>query len=159
MDSLAAAAALRAGLAVDLVFPRGLLQEDGPVSGERLATLAGAAVHELDSPEFAYRTWAVVRLADAVLLVDPAGGDGCRETARAARSLGRPLLEVPSGRVLAAREIARWLERTGARVLTVAGCRASLLAAAGAERAVADQAEAIAAGARLARDRVLGQES
>jgi hypothetical protein len=105
-------------------------------------------VHELGSASFRYRTWTCAYLADAVLLLDPAGGSGCRETARAARALGRPLLTPAVGEPRAP-HIARWLAETGARVLMVAGCRASVLARqAGASRAVrADVAEVIAGAA------------
>jgi hypothetical protein len=127
VDTIAAQAALRAGLAVHLVFPLRLRQEDGSLTPARRRRLAGAAVHELGAASFRYRTWTCVYLADAVLLLDPAGGTGCRETARAARALGRPLLEPGAGEPTAA-HAAYWLAETAARVLLVAGCRASVLA-------------------------------
>ena len=144
-------AALRAGLPVHLVFPRGFRQEDGPISNARRRELDGAVLHELTSTEFRDRTWACVGLSDAVVLVDPAGGDGCRETAVAATELGRPLLALtePTGGgrgsaaggrgPAAADDVAGWLERTGARVLMIAGCRGSLLRAAGAQELAARQ--------------------
>ncbi len=94
VDTLAARAALAAGLPVHVAFPRGLRQEDGPVTPERLAGLRGAVLHELTAAEFAGRTWDCVGLADAVILIDPAGGAGCAETARAAAELSRPLLDL-----------------------------------------------------------------
>jgi predicted Rossmann-fold nucleotide-binding protein len=127
VDTIAARAALRAGLAVHLVFPLGLRQEDGSLTPARRRRLEGASVHELGSASFRTRTWACVDLADVVLLLDPAGGAGCRETARAARAIGRPLLEPVAGEPTAA-HIAQWLAETAARVLLVAGCRASVLA-------------------------------
>jgi hypothetical protein len=138
VDTIAAIAALRAGLAVHLVFPRGLLQEDGPLTPPRRAALAGAALYQLESPDFRYRTWTCVYLSDAVILVDPAGGDGCRETARAARALGRPLL--------APDQVRAWPADagSGARLLMIAGCRASQLAGAG-PAAAARAAEQVAA--------------
>jgi putative molybdenum carrier protein len=141
VDTIAAVAALRAGLPVHLLFPSGFLQEDGPLTDERRRELDGAELHELASAEFRDRTRACVGVSDAVVLIDPAGGGGCRETAAAARELGRPLLAVTvptgvdrgsaaPGRRPAA-EVAAWLEETGARVLMIAGCRGSLLTAAG----------------------------
>ena len=92
VDTAAARAALSAGLPVHLIFPRGLRQEDGPITADRRRGLRGAVLHELASGEFRHRTRTCVYLADAVILIDPAGGEGCRETQRAARDLGRPLL-------------------------------------------------------------------
>jgi hypothetical protein len=148
VDTIAAQAALRAGLAVHLVFPLGLRQEDGGLTPARRRRLTGASVHELGSASFRARTWACVGLADVVLLLDPAGGAGCRETAGAARAIGRPLLEPAAGEPTAAR-VEHLLAETAARVLMVAGCRASVLARqAGANRVVrADVTEVIAGAA------------
>jgi acetaldehyde dehydrogenase (acetylating) len=148
VDTIAAQAALRAGLAVHLVFPLGLRQEDGSLTLARRRRLARATVHELGSASFRYRTWTCAYLADAVLLLDPAGGTGCRETARAARALGRPLLTPAVGEPTAP-DVASWLAENAARVLMVAGCRASVLARqADANRVVrADIAEVIAGAA------------
>jgi Circularly permutated YpsA SLOG family len=145
VDTFAAQAALRAGLAVNLVFPLGLRQEDGGLTAARQRRLSGAAIHELGSASFRRRTWTCVGVADAVLLLDPAGGAGCRETVRAARAIGRPLLRPASGEA-SATQITRWLAEEAVRVLMVAGCRASVLARqAGANRAVrADLTEVIA---------------
>jgi Circularly permutated YpsA SLOG family len=128
VDTEAALAALRAGLSVQLVFPRGLRQEDGSLTADRSREFAGAARHELSSATFRYRTWTCAYLADVVLLLDPAGGAGCRETVRAAGKLGRPLLRPPEPDRLTAAAVEGWLERADARVLMVAGCRGSLLA-------------------------------
>ncbi len=76
VDTLAARAALGAGLPVHMVFPRGFRQEDGTLTPARRASLRGAVLHQLASAGFAQRTWTCVSLADAVLLFDPAGGDG-----------------------------------------------------------------------------------
>jgi hypothetical protein len=148
VDTIAAHAALRAGLAVHLVFPLGLRQEDGSLTPARRRRLAGANVHELGAASFRTRTWTCVDLADAVLLLDPAGGAGCRETERAARAIGRPLLEPAAGEPTAAL-VSRWLAEAAARVLMVAGCRASVLARrADANRGVrADVTEVIAGAA------------
>jgi hypothetical protein len=145
VDTIAAQAALRAGLVVHLVLPRGLRQEDGRLTTARRRRLAGASVHELGSAGFRHRTWACVELADVVVLLDPAGGTGCRETARAAQALGRPVLSPGPGEAGAA-DVTRWLAETSARVLMVAGCRASVLSQRpGANRSVrADVAEVIA---------------
>src|ERR1700722_17725050 len=134
VDSYAARAALDAGLSVHLVFPKGLRQEDGSLTPARRRRLSGAAIHELPSESFRVRTWACVWLADAVLLLCPAGGTGCRETVHAAGQLARPLLTARSGQPaagtgrLTAAQTASWLSRSGARVLLVAGGRASVLA-------------------------------
>jgi hypothetical protein len=156
VDTYAAGAALRAGLSVHLVYPRGYRQEDGALTPARRARLAGAVLHELGSPSFRYRTWTCVYLADVVVLLDPAGGSGCQETVRAARKLGRQLLAPEPGRVDAA-QIADWLASTDARVLMVAGCRASVLASKGKGRGLRTDLAVIMAGARQQHERLLGQ--
>lgn len=167
VDTAAALAALRVGLVVHLVFPQGFRQEDGPITASRRRRLRGARMHELMSDEFRYRTWTAVYLSDAVVLIDPAGGDGCQETVRAAERLGRPLLMLSLGansesaaslgpapsqslrpELLSAGQIAAWLDRAGARVLMVAGCRASMLAGSGRSAGLRAQVMAIAVGAR-----------
>jgi Circularly permutated YpsA SLOG family len=152
VDTYAALAALRAGLAVHVVFPSGYRQEDGSLTPARRQRLAGAVLHELDSDSFRYRTWTCVYLADVVLLLDPAGGSGCRETVLAAERLGRPLLApaVPGSAALTA----SWLAETGTRVLMVAGCRASVLAGKGKGRGLRTELAAIMAGAREYDDRL-----
>ena len=151
VDTIAAVAALRVGLPVHMLFPRGFRQEDGPLTDERRRELDGAELHELAWAEFRDRTRACVGGSDAVVLIDPAGGDGCRETAVAATELGRPLLRLTEmtgggrgspadGRgPAAAADVAAWLEETGARVLMIAGCRGSLLDAAGRREFAAGQ--------------------
>ena len=157
VDTAAARSALGVNLPVHLVFPRGLRQEDGPITPARRDALRGAVLHELASDDFRYRTRTCVSLSDAVILIDPAGGAGCRETERAARGLSRPLLILAGPATSApARpdEVAAWIERTRARVLMVAGCRGSLLAAAGCERLAADQAAVVIAAARRRHDQL-----
>ncbi|MHB1433393.1 MAG: YpsA SLOG family protein [Streptosporangiaceae bacterium] len=163
VDLTAARAALAVGLPAHLVYPRGLRTEDGPLSPRCRERLRGARIDELGSAEFSDRTWTCVDLADAVILIDPAGGDGCRETARAARSLGRPLLDL-SGQVRrpdhaspaeaspSAALVTDWLQRTSPRVLMLAGCRGSLLDAAGLGPAVTDLIEVVIGAARRWRD-------
>ena len=92
VDTVAARAALGAHLPVHLVFPRGLRQESGPITPASRRGVRGAVLHELASDDFRDRTRTCVSLSDVVILIDPAGGEGCRETERAARDLGRPLL-------------------------------------------------------------------
>lgn len=145
VDTLAARAALRAGLPVHLVFPLGFRQEDGRLTASRRRGLRGASMHELGSASFRYRTWTLVYLCDAVVLLDPAGGEGCKQTATAAGRLGRPLLR-PAARIDSA-EIAAWLEQAGARILLIAGCRASLIAGHGAGSGLQAQVTAVTAGA------------
>ncbi|MHB1595404.1 MAG: YpsA SLOG family protein [Streptosporangiaceae bacterium] len=163
VDLTAARAALAAGLPVHLVYPRGLRTEDGPLSPRLRDRLRGAQIHELGSAEFADRTWTCVDLADAVILIDPAGGDGCRETARAARSLGRPLLELSGLELRSDRAspaeaspvgtlVTDWLQRTSPRVLMLAGCRGSLLDAAGLGPTVTSLIEVVIGAARRWRD-------
>jgi hypothetical protein len=155
VDTEAALAALRAGLNVQLVFPRGLRQEDGSLTTARRRQFGSAAVHELSSASFRYRTWTCAYLADAVLLIDPAGGSGCRETARAARKLGRPLLRPASRGQPAAAAVESWLERADVRVLMVAGCRGSVLARqSGADRVVRAGLAEVMTGVRAWHDRL-----
>ena len=155
VDTLAAEAALAAGLPVHLIFPAGLLQEDGPLPPSRRARLSGAVLHELVFPDFRYRTWTCAYLADAVILLDPAGGEGCQQTARAARSLGRPLMEITEEPVSAA-AVAAFAARSDARALNIAGCRGSLLDIAGASAAAG--IDAIIGGACEWQDRLLRGE-
>jgi hypothetical protein len=137
VDTVAARVALAAGLPVHVVFPHGFGQEDGPLTEERRADLHGAILHELASTGFAQRTWICVSLADAVLLLDPAGGDGCRETVRAAERLERPLLDLTPrltreggsvGSADVASAVRTFIRENGTQVLMIAGCRGSLLA-------------------------------
>jgi predicted Rossmann fold nucleotide-binding protein DprA/Smf involved in DNA uptake len=146
VDTYAARAALEAGLRVHLVFPRGLRQEDDSLTAARRQRLAAAIVHELTDERFRYRTWTCAYLADVVLLLDPAGGSGCQETLRAARYLGRPLMRPEPDRLTAA-QTESWLAETSARVLMVAGCRASVLASRGKGRGLRTQLATIMAGA------------
>jgi hypothetical protein len=147
VDTYAAVAALQAGLTVHLVLPAGYRQEDGPLTPARRHRFGGAILHELPSDSFRYRTWTCAYLADAVLLLDPAGGSGCRETVRAANRLGRPLL-ISRSISLTAAETTAWLASAGARVLMVAGCRASVLASKGKGRGLRTELAGIMAGAR-----------
>ena len=154
VDTYAALAALRAGLPVHLVYPHGYRQEDGTLSPARRRRLSGAVLHELGASSFRYRTWTCVYLADVVVLLDPAGGSGCQETVRAARKLGRPLL-TPEPGGLGAAQVTEWLASTGARVLMVAGCRATVLASKGKGRGIRTDLAAIMAGARELHERLL----
>ena len=158
VDTYAAVAALQAGLTVHLVFPAGFRQEDGPLTPARRRRFAGAILHELASDSFRYRTWTCAYLADAILLLDPAGGSGCGETVRAATRLGRPLLTSRSGALTAAQTTA-FLTSTGARVLMVAGCRASVLASKGKGRGLRTELAGIMAGARQHHDELIAAAS
>jgi len=154
VDTYASLAALQAGLTVHLIFPAGYRQEDGTLTPARRRRFAGASLHELPSASFRYRTWTCAYLADAVLLLDPAGGSGCRETVRAATRLGRPLLVSRSGATTAA-QTADWLTSSGARALMVGGCRASVLASKGKGRGLRTELAAIMAGARHYHDELI----
>jgi hypothetical protein len=158
VDTYAAVAALQAGLTVHLIFPAGYRQEDGPLTPARRRRFAGAVLHELPEDSFRYRTWTCAYLADAVLLLDPAGGSGCRETVRAATSLGRPLLISRSG-ALTAEQVAAWLATAAPRVLMVAGCRASVLARKGKGRGLRTELAGIMAGARHYHDGLIAAAS
>jgi hypothetical protein len=158
VDTYAAVAALHAGLTVQLVFPAGYRQEDGPLTPARRRRFAGAILHELPSDSFRYRTWTCAYLADAVMLLDPAGGSGCRETVRAATLLGRPLLISRSGALTGA-QTAAWLANAGAHVLMVAGCRASVLASKGKGRGLRTELAGIMAGARQHHDGLIAAAS
>jgi Circularly permutated YpsA SLOG family len=155
VDTLAARAALGAGLPVHLVFPLGFRQEDGNLTAARRRALRGAALHQLGSASFAYRTQAVVYLSDAVLLLDPAGGDGCAQTALSAQRFGRPLISLAREPVAGA-DVSAWLGDTGCRVLAIAGCRASLLDGQHAGRVVEAQLAAIIPAASGHHARLLG---
>ena len=76
-----------------------------------------------------------------------AGGSGCRETARAAGLLGRPLLS-PAAGALTPELAYGWLDGLGAEVVLVAGCRASVLARQGKGRGLRTQLAAFMSGAR-----------
>jgi hypothetical protein len=171
VDTAAARAALVAGLLVHIVFPCGYRQEDGPITPAGRRALRGAVLHELASPEFGDRTWTCVALADAVILIDPAGGDGCQETIRAAGQLGRPLLNLPArlgpaGRASAGRASRRaartevapavgdFLCRNRTQVLMIAGCRGTLLAGQHKTAEVETRVRAIAAVLRECQDRL-----
>jgi Circularly permutated YpsA SLOG family len=156
VDTGAARSALRAGLPVHVIFPAGFRQEDGNLTPARRAALRGAEIHELISAAFRYRTWTCVYVSDAVILLDPAGGRGCQETVRAARSLGRPLLAPETGS-LTSDTTQDWLASTGAGVLLIGGCRGSLLATRHADHAVSAQLDAIATGARRYHDSQTGR--
>jgi hypothetical protein len=155
VDTFAALAALRAGLPVHLVLPKGYRQEDGTLTKERRQQMQRAVLYELASASFRYRTWTCAYLADAIVLLDPAGGAGCRETARAARKLGRPMLSPGPGELTSDR-VAGWLAGTGARVLMVGGCRGSLLASRGKGSAVQSDLAVLMAVARRHHERMLG---
>lgn len=156
VDTYAALAALRGGLPVHLVFPKGYRQEDGRLTSARRRDFAGATLHELIGASFRHRTWTCAYLADAIVLLDPAGGAGCRETVRAARELARPLLYPEPGELLSG-QAADWLRQIGARVLMVAGCRGSLLVSQGKERDVQADLTALIAAARRQHERLLAQ--
>jgi hypothetical protein len=149
VDTMAAAAALDAGFPVHLVFPRGFLQEDGPITQIRRSALNGASFHEITSPEFADRTEMCVSLADCVILIDPAGGEGCQETVRAADALSRPLLAL--GEEADPDLVRGWLAQVRAHIVMVAGCRASLLAATGRDQHAEAQVTAVMAGLEISR--------
>lgn len=125
VDALVSRASNEAGLPVHRVFPRGMLQEGSrPADPGELS--AWGRTHELGSPSFRYRTWATVYLADVVVLSDLAGGEGSAETRRAARWLGRPLVDIADSRS-PERDVGMLLMESNAKVVLAAGSRRSLM--------------------------------
>ena len=153
VDTLAAEAALAAGLPVRLIFPAGLLQEDGPLTPPRRARLSGAVLHELDFPDFPVPHLDLRVPGGRRHPAGPGGGEGCQETARAARGLGRPLLELNGGPVSAA-AVAAFAARADARVLDIAGCRGSVLDRWDSGADLRAEIDAVIGGALLHRDRL-----
>ena len=148
VDSLGAQAALGSGLPVHLIFPRGLRQEDGPLTIARRELLAGGRVHELGSASFRFRTWACVYLCDAVVLLDYACGEGSQEARVAARQLNRPVLEC-GDRDVSVDDVAAFLSTSYCRVLLIAGNRASLLSAHGQDEQARSQLQTVARAVEL----------
>ena len=103
-----------------------------------------------------------------MILIDPAGGDGCEETIRAAERLGRPLLNLSAGvgparrascraaRTAVAPAVSDFLSRNRTQVLMIAGCRGSLLASQHKTAEVKTEAKVIAAVLRERRDGLTG---
>ncbi len=156
VDELATTMAARSAIATHVIMPSGHRTEAGTATAVPSAPTVRA--HELASDSYRYRTWASVYAADAVILLDFAGGEGSAETRRAAQCLNRPLFEAvpargddppqppaapargddPSG--VPAREddpgltderLDRWLDEVAPEAVLIAGTRASLLAASG----------------------------
>jgi hypothetical protein len=103
-----------------------------------------------------------------VILIDPAGGQGCQETIRAARHLGRPLLDLtaslqepgaadpvaPGTEVTPA--VREFIGRNKSHLLMIAGCRGSLLARHNKTAEVEACVAAIASVVSECKDRLLG---
>jgi hypothetical protein len=127
VDQAAWRAARAAGIATGGWMPLGFATEDGPRPEFEREFDARAR----DSSEYAERTIANVRDADAVLVI--AGdhcGAGVRLTIETCRALARPYRVVDPDELASeqsAREAATWIEHIGARRLNVAGDRASAL--------------------------------
>ncbi|MDQ4031930.1 MAG: putative molybdenum carrier protein [Actinomycetota bacterium] len=126
IDSIALDESSRVGLPTHAILPMGLRREDGVADRVELERGGAVRVHELGSSSFRYRTWASVYTADVVVLLDPASGEGSRETRIAARHFNRPLLDL-TDMSITTDELVNWLLRESARVVLVAGNRASLL--------------------------------
>ncbi|MCA1600208.1 MAG: hypothetical protein LC776_00710 [Acidobacteria bacterium] len=138
VDELAVHEAARAGLATHVVMPEGRRREEGSQPDDYESLRPYVRVHELSSESFRYRTWAAVYVSDVVLLLDYTGGEGSRETRRAAAILNRPLLEV-ADEALTSRQVEKWLATTAPESVLIAGSRESLLRASGQFRAAEER--------------------
>jgi hypothetical protein len=179
VDELATTLSARSAIATHVIMPAGHRRETGPgadlVPGGWASTAGGSGgspwassafptvrIHELASDSYRYRTWASVYAADAVILLDFAGGEGSAETRRAAQWLNRPLFEaVPTredhppeppavlargddlgaGPGLTDERLDRWLDEVAPEAVLIAGTRASLLAASGQFEAASERVE------------------
>lgn len=119
VDRAALDVALDLGLECGGWCPRGRRAEDGPIP-------VRYPLRETPSPEYPVRTEWNVRDSDVTLLLhEGRRGRGTALTARCARRLGRPLLEVDLRRPPAAAAVRDWLATRGARTVNVAGPRES----------------------------------
>lgn len=118
VDEMALREATRVGLSATAVMPAGRRRE-GPVACEE-----SWRIIELGSDSFRYCTWANVYVSDATILIDVGGGEGSRETRKAANMLERPILEVQINNVDRS-EIADFIARHAVRILNIAGSRLS----------------------------------
>jgi hypothetical protein len=119
VDRAALDVALEPGLECGGWCPRGRRAEDGPIP-------ARYPLSETGSPEYPVRTERNVRDSDATLLLhEGRKGRGTALTARCARRLDRPLLEVDLRRPPSGAALVAWLARHGVGTLNVAGPRES----------------------------------
>jgi hypothetical protein len=118
VDRAALDVALERGLRCGGWCPRGRRAEDGPIP-------ARYPLRETPTAEYPQRTEWNVRDSDGTLILHEGGkGRGTALTARLARSLERPLLEVDLRRADAA-DARAWLAAHGIATLNVAGPRES----------------------------------
>ena len=119
VDRAALDVALELGLERGGWCPRGRRAEDGPIP-------ARYPLRETASREYPVRTEWNVRDSDATpLLHEGRKGRGTALTARCARTLVRPLMEVDLRRPPPAGAVREWLAAHGVRTLNVAGPRES----------------------------------
>jgi hypothetical protein len=123
VDRAALDVAMELGLPTGGWVPNGRIAEDGRIPDAYLN------LRETDTAEYSHRTFLNVRDSDATLLLShgPLTG-GSLFTMETATKLGRPSLHVDlTGKSDkdAAREVQQWLTAVAARVLNVAGPRAS----------------------------------
>lgn len=119
VDRAALDLALELGLERGGWCPRGRRAEDGQIP-------ARYPLRETESPDYPVRTERNVRDSDATLVLHGGRkGRGTALTARCARKLGRPLMEVDLRRPPAAATLREWLAARGVRTLNVAGPRES----------------------------------
>lgn len=119
VDRAALDVALALGLPCGGFCPRGRRAEDGLIPPHY-------PLEETKSANYAVRTWANVRGADATLILSPLPlAGGTLLTRKACLSLGKPFLVVNPGHRQKVRALRAWLEEKGIRVLNVAGPRES----------------------------------
>lgn len=122
VDRAALDAALAVGMACGGWCPRGRRAEDGEIADHY-------PLRETPSPRYIERTGRNVRDSDGTLVLawgEPTGGT--RTTIRAARSIGRPCLQVDLADDAAETDVDRilsWVADNDVRVVNVAGPRES----------------------------------
>ncbi len=123
VDNAALRVSKKLGLAHFAVMPSGCRRDDSP--SEFDMNSQAFHVFEVGTKSYRYCTWSNVYLSDGTLLLDIARGEGSQETRRAARHLGRPLLEVEIGAspTQLAVLVGDWISQNSIRVLNVAGSR------------------------------------
>ncbi|PYQ30054.1 MAG: hypothetical protein DMF56_10035 [Acidobacteria bacterium] len=153
IDQLALQTARTFGVTAFAIMPEGKRTECSELGEGGPDRLDGATILELATPSYRFCTWANVFASDGTLLLDYAQSEGSEETRKAARWLGRPVLElrgVPADDVAA--RVVEWLDRHAVRVLNCAGTRMTRLGdTALAEARVMLQRALLAAAAAIAR--------
>lgn len=119
IDRAALDASQRLGLETGGWCPRGRLAEDGPID-------LRYPLRETPSDQYAERTRFNVRDSDGTLILHRGqSSGGTALTARLARGLGRPCLEIDLNNAPAPSQVAAWIALHEMTVLNVAGPRQS----------------------------------